>query len=79
MYGEHFYERLEENLNRPGVTAALLSGCSRLARNIGEEEYADLSKHDAISPTHARILVLQRNGLILAELGGLAKLTALAV
>lgn len=56
MYGERFYERLAELLDRPGISPALLSDCATLVRNISADEYAELSRHAAITPTHARIL-----------------------
>lgn len=56
LYGQRFFEVLEQVLGRPDVSAALLSECATLVRNIGREEYVELSRHPEISPTHVRIL-----------------------
>ncbi len=56
MYGEHFYQRVAEELNRTYISAFLLSDCARLVQNVSKAEYAALEQHPQISPTHARML-----------------------
>ena len=56
MYGEHFYTRLAEELDRPDISDFLLSDCARLVQNVSKDEYAELNQHPQISPTHARML-----------------------
>jgi hypothetical protein len=56
MYGERFFLRLAQDLNRPGVSGPLLSNCYRLVKNYTEEDYLKVSRNPAISPTHLLML-----------------------
>jgi hypothetical protein len=56
MYGERFFNRLANELEKPGISGQLLSGCFKLVETYGKEEYRKLCEHDAITPTHAMML-----------------------
>jgi hypothetical protein len=51
MYGERFFDRLTENLL--GVPPQLLAKCFRLVQAYNPKAFAELAKHDAITPSHA--------------------------
>jgi hypothetical protein len=51
MYGERFFDRLTEEI--PGVPPQLLQKCFCLANVYNSKAFGELSKHDAITPSHA--------------------------
>jgi len=42
MYGERFFHRLAQDLNKPGVSGPLLSNSNRLVKHYKEDEYLKL-------------------------------------
>jgi hypothetical protein len=54
MYGERFFDRLTEMM--PRVPPQLLHKCYRLATIYSSKAFAELIKHDVITPSHAMLL-----------------------
>ena len=56
MYGQRFFNRLAQELNKPYIDGFLLTQCYRLVKTYSEEEYRRLSQLEPLSPTHLLML-----------------------